>query len=85
LVNLKELNCEDNQLTSLEGIKHLTNLIKNNNQIKYKITYNFIDLYDNIELNDLFENLIKCDNNKINENIEKIIKDLNGFQKYVFK
>jgi Leucine-rich repeat (LRR) protein len=85
LVNLESLYCHDNQLTSLEGIESLVKLIKNNKQIKNNIECNFIDSDDYIELNDLFDNLIKCDNNKIDKNIEKIIKELNGFQKYVLK
>jgi hypothetical protein len=39
-------------------------------------------------LNDLFKNLIKCYDNKIDEyieNLEKMIRELNGFQKYVLK
>jgi internalin A len=87
LLFLKELYC-NNQLTSLEGIEKIVNLIKNNKQLKNNIIYNFIDSDDYIELNDLFRNLIKCDDNKINkyiEQIEQIIKELNGFQKYVLK
>jgi hypothetical protein len=63
----------------------LTKLIKNNKQIKNNVKYNFTDSDDYIELNELFENLIKCDCDKIDENIENIIKELNGFQKYVLK
>jgi hypothetical protein len=85
LVNLTHLYCSDNQLISSEGIESLVELIKNNKQIKNKITYTFMDSDDYIELNDLFGNLIKCDDNKIDENIENIIKELNGFQKYVLK
>jgi hypothetical protein len=69
-------------------MESLVKLIKNNKQIKNKIKYNFIDSDDYIELNDLFGNLIKCDDNEINkyiEQIEQIIKELNGFQKYVLK
>jgi hypothetical protein len=51
--------------------------------------YNFVDYKDHIELNDLFVNLVKFkNNNKIDkyiEKIEKMIKELNGFQKYVLK
>jgi hypothetical protein len=36
-------------------------------------------------LNNLFENLIDCDDNEIDEYIENIIKELNGYQKYVLK
>jgi hypothetical protein len=75
-------------LTSLEGIEILTKLIKNNKQIKNNIIYNFIDSDDYIELNELFKNLIKCDDNKIDtyiEEIEKMIGNLNGFQKCVLK
>jgi hypothetical protein len=39
-------------------------------------------------LNNLFNNLIKCDDNKIYkfiENVEKMIIELSGFQKYVLK
>jgi hypothetical protein len=86
LINLEKLwCCSDNFLTSLEGIENLVKLIKNNKQIKNKIKYIFIDYDDYIELNNLFGNLIKCDNNKIDENIENMIKELNGFQKYVLK
>jgi Leucine-rich repeat (LRR) protein len=88
LFNLEDLDCSDNQLTSLEGIEILTKLIKNNKQIKNNIIYNFIDSDDYIELNELFKNLIKCDDNKIDtyiEEIEKMIGNLNGFQKCVLK
>jgi Leucine-rich repeat (LRR) protein len=88
LVDLKELYCSNNQLTSLEGIENLVKLIKNNKQIKNNIKYNFIDSDDYIELNDLFGNLIECDDDKIDEYIEemeKMINELNGFQKYVLK
>jgi Leucine-rich repeat (LRR) protein len=85
LINLKHLSCNNNQLTSLEGIENLVKLIKNNKQIKNHIKYDFIDSDDYIELNDLFKNLIKCDDDKIYEYIENIIKELNGFQKYVLK
>jgi internalin A len=89
LNNLKALYCYDNLLTSLEGIENLTNLIKNNKKIIKELNYDFIDSDDYIELNDLFNNLIKCkNNNKIDkniENIEKMIIELNGFQKYVLK
>jgi Leucine-rich repeat (LRR) protein len=79
LINLKKLFCYNNQLTSLEGIENLVKLIKNKKQIKI-MKYNFIDSNDYIELNNLFDNLIKCDDNKIVENIEKMIIELNGFQ-----
>jgi hypothetical protein len=51
--------------------------------------YSFID-YDNYnELNNLFNNLIKCkNNNKIDEyikEIEQMIIELNGFSKCVLK
>jgi Leucine-rich repeat (LRR) protein len=89
LVKLIYLDCNDNQLTSLEGIESLVKLIKNNKQIKNKIKYTFIDCDDYIELNNLFGNLIKCNNNnKFNEYIEEIeqmIIKLYGFKKYVLK
>jgi hypothetical protein len=91
LINLKYLNCKNNFLTSLEGIENLIKLIKNNKQIKNNMEYTFAnsdDSDDYIELNYLFVNLIKDDDNKIDKNIkniEKNIKELNGFQKYVLK
>jgi hypothetical protein len=67
----------------------LVKLIKNKKQIIYIMRYNFIDSNEYIELNDLFDNLIKCkNNNKIDEyikEIEQMIIELNGFQKYVLK
>jgi primosomal protein N'' len=67
----------------------LVKLIKNNKQIKNYIKHSFTDSDDFIELNDLFDNLLGCKNNdKLNEYIEEIeqmIKELNGFQKYVLK
>jgi Leucine-rich repeat (LRR) protein len=88
LVNLDMLCCYNNQFTSLEGIENLVKLIKNNKNITKNIRYNFIDSDDYIELNDLFINLTKCDNNKIDEYIEEIeqmIIKLYGFQKCVMK
>jgi Leucine-rich repeat (LRR) protein len=91
LVNLEYLNCRDNQLTALVGIENLVKLIENNKNIKNYIRYDFInydynyDYDDYIELNNLFENLIDCDDNEIDEYIENIIKELNGYQKYVLK
>jgi hypothetical protein len=52
-------------LTSLEGIENLVKLIKNNKQIKNNIRHEFMDSNDYIELNDLFGNLIKYDDNKL--------------------
>jgi hypothetical protein len=66
----------------------LVKLIKNNKKIKNNIKCNFTDSDDYIGLNNLFVNLLKCYNNKIDEyieEIEKMIKELNGFQKYVLK
>jgi hypothetical protein len=67
----------------------LVELIKNNknikNYIKYDMNYDFIDYDDYIELNNLFGNLIKCDDNEIDEYVENIMKELNGFQNYVLK
>jgi hypothetical protein len=63
--------------------------MKNNKEITKNVNYNFSNSDDNIELNNLFNNLIKCENNdKIDEyieEIEKMIITLNGFQKYVLK
>jgi Leucine-rich repeat (LRR) protein len=89
LVNLKTLFCYDNQLTSLEGMENLVNLMKNNKILKNNIKYSFIDSDDFIELKNKFNNLNKCKNDdKINEYIEEIeqmIRKLNGFQKCVLK
>jgi Leucine-rich repeat (LRR) protein len=88
LLFLKYLYCCNNQLTSLKGIENLVKLIKNNKQIKNKIKYTFIDSDDYIELNDLFRNLIKCNNNENDEyieNIENMIEYHNSFQKYILK
>jgi hypothetical protein len=50
--------------------------------------YNFIDSNDYIELQEPFKNLIKSKINNVDEYIEKIekmIKELNGYQNYVLK
>jgi hypothetical protein len=64
-------------------------LIKNNKNMIGNMSYNFVDSNDYIELNDLFVNLIECENNnKIKEyieEIEKMIIELGGFQNYVLK
>jgi hypothetical protein len=70
LINVKELYYYDNFLTSSEGIEN-------------NIRYDFVDSDDYIELNDLFENLIKYDDNI--ENIERMINKLYGFQKCILK
>jgi hypothetical protein len=72
----------------LEGIEILVKLIKNKNIIK--MSCDFIDSNDYIELNDLLIKLFKCENNnEIDEYIDKIEKtiiELDGiFQKYVLK
>jgi hypothetical protein len=66
----------------------LVKLIKNNKQIKNNIECNFIDFYDFIELEELFDNLVESDIYNIDESIikiEKMIIELNGFSKYVLK
>jgi Leucine-rich repeat (LRR) protein len=89
LINLEKIYCSHNQLTSLEGIECLTNLIKNNNTIKNNLYYDFIDSNYYLHLNLLFHCLIIYKNadetNKYIKEIENIIKELNGFQKYVLK
>jgi Leucine-rich repeat (LRR) protein len=88
LVNLKYLNCSNNQLTSLGGIENFIKLIKNNKNILKNIGYEFIDSNDFVELQELFNNLIKSEINDVDEyiiKIEKMIIELNGFSKYVLK
>jgi hypothetical protein len=66
----------------------LTKLIKNNNNMLNHISVNFIDSDDYIELVNLFDELVKCKYNTIDECIDKIEKMIitsNGFQKYVLK
>jgi hypothetical protein len=66
----------------------LVELIKNNKNIKNNIVYNFSDSNDFVELQELFNNLIKSENNNIDESIikiEKMIIELNGYQKCVLK
>jgi glutathionyl-hydroquinone reductase len=85
---LEYFDCSNNQLTILDNMEYLTKLIKNNKVIINHLKCNFIDSCDYIELKDLFDNLIKCENYKICEyieKIEKIITELDGFQKYVLK
>jgi hypothetical protein len=66
----------------------LVKLIKNNKQIKNNIIYNFIDSNNFVKLQELFDNLIECNDDEIDESIikiEKMIIELNGFQKCVLK
>jgi internalin A len=88
LVNLSYFNCKNNQLTSLEGIEIFVKLIKNNKNIKKNMEYNFSNSNDYIELQKLFDNLIKSKINNVDESIieiEKMIIELNGYQNYVLK
>jgi hypothetical protein len=50
--------------------------------------YNFIDSNDFVELEEIFDNLIKSKINDFDKSIikiEKNIEELNGFQNYVLK
>jgi Leucine-rich repeat (LRR) protein len=88
LINLEYLYCFNNQLTSLEGIEIFVKLIKNNKHIKKNMKYNFIDSNDFVELEEIFDNLIKSKINDFDKSIikiEKNIEELNGFQNYVLK
>jgi hypothetical protein len=64
-------------------------LIKNNKKIIYNISCDFIDSDDYIELTNLFNNAInytfKYKIYEYIEEIEKMIRKLNGFQKCVLK
>jgi uncharacterized protein YfkK (UPF0435 family) len=88
LINLYILHCKNNQLTSSEGIENLIKLTKNKKKILHKLYFDFIDCDDYFELNDLFDNLVKCKKNysiKYIQEIEQMIKELNGYKKYVLK
>jgi Leucine-rich repeat (LRR) protein len=87
------LYCKNNQLTLLECIEIFIKLIKNNNNITKELQYDVIDYDDSddfIELTNIFNNLLMCDNenefNKDLNNIEKIIAyHKNSFQKFILK
>jgi hypothetical protein len=86
LINLEYFDCDNNKLTSLEGIEIFIKLIKNNKIIKNKLYYYFTDYDDYSELNDLFDNVYKFDNdNEYIEEIEQMIIELNGFEEYILK
>jgi hypothetical protein len=71
----------------IKSIKNKKNII--NIFFFINIFYNFTDSDDYIELNDLFNHLIKCKNYgdfyKYIQKIEQMIIELNGFQNYVLK
>jgi hypothetical protein len=74
--SLEYLHCHNNQLTSLECIENLIKLIKNNPKIKNGLKYNFIDVDDYIELNNLFDIFVRTD---YNYNKHVICEDYNEY------
>jgi hypothetical protein len=63
----------------------LIGLIEINNIESYNMRVNFVDSEDYVEINYLFNNLFNHKNNNKIDKIKKMIKELNGFQKYVLK